>query len=121
MRAVDAQKIILLRENAGLTQGQLAEHLGMSQSGFSMIESGDTKSPRQATRDKLAAFFDVTPDHIEIDYDLSEENAELQIQVEELTGQVDALKSKLKEQKDFTKPKYSDADVTRLIMQWIDR
>jgi len=67
MRAVDAQKIINLRENAGLTQGQLAEHIGMSPSGVSMIENGETKSPRQATRDRLAAFFDVTPDHIEID------------------------------------------------------
>lgn len=121
MRPIDAQKIILLRENAGLTMGQFAEHIGMSQSGVSMIESGETKSPRQATREKIAAFFDVTMDHIEIDYDLSEENAELQTQVEELTEQVDALKAKLKEQKDFTKPKYSDADVTRLIMQWIDR
>ena len=121
MRAVDAQKLINLRENAGLTQVQLAEHIGMSPSGIAMIETGDTKSPRQATRDKLAAFFDVTPDHFEIDYDLSEENADLQLQVDELTEQVDALKAKLKEQKDFTKAKYSDADVTRLIMQWIDR
>ena len=121
MRPVDAQKIVNLRENAGLTQVQLAEHIGMSSSGIAMIETGDTKSPRQATRDKLAAFFDATHDHLEIDVDLSEENSDLQLQVEELTEQVDALKSKLKQQKDFTKPKYSDADVTRLIMQWIDR
>tara|TARA_R100000951_G_scaffold103645_1_gene96399 strand:- start:3319 stop:3684 length:366 start_codon:yes stop_codon:yes gene_type:complete len=121
MRAIDAQKVINLRENAGLTQGQLAEHVGMSPSAVSMIESAETKTPRQATREKLAAFFDVTMDHLEIDYDLSEENADLQLQVDELTEQVDALKGKLKEQKDFTKAKYSDADVTRLIMQWIDR
>ena len=121
MRAIDPQKIINLRENAGLTQGQLAEHIGMSASGVSMIETGETKSPRQETRDKLAAFFDVTHDHLEIDYDLSEENAELHIQIDDLTQQVDALKQKLKVQKDILKPKYSDADVTRLIMQWIDR
>jgi len=39
MRAVDAQKIINLRENAGLTQVQLAEHIGMSPSGIAMIET----------------------------------------------------------------------------------
>lgn len=53
-------KIIIkdLRKNKNLTQKQLAEKAGLSQSTISDIEDG-TKSPRLKTLDKIATALDI--------------------------------------------------------------
>ncbi len=50
-----------LREDAGLTQEQLADIVGVSQSMIARIEAGD-REPRRHTRIKLASIFKVKVD-----------------------------------------------------------
>jgi DNA-binding XRE family transcriptional regulator len=55
------QRLIDLREEAGLTQEQLAEMIEVSQSMIARIESGD-REPRKQIKIKLASFFKVKVD-----------------------------------------------------------
>lgn len=48
-----------LREQAGMTQGQLAQQVGVSQSMIARIESGH-REPRRRTKILLAGFFSVS-------------------------------------------------------------
>lgn len=53
------QRLIELREKAGLTQKQLAEAVAISQSMIARIENGD-REPRKLIKIQLAKFFNVT-------------------------------------------------------------
>lgn len=53
------QRLIELREKAGLTQEQLAEKINVSQSMIARVESGD-REPRKTIKQKLARFFGTT-------------------------------------------------------------
>lgn len=56
-------RIKALRENAGLSQAQLARKMGISQSTVGMWESGKSM-PKNAALEKLASIFDATTDYI---------------------------------------------------------
>lgn len=64
-------RLISLRKEAGLTQEQLAEKIGVSQSMIGHCEAG-TRDPGKANKIKLATFFNVTVDYLfyEAYYDL---------------------------------------------------
>lgn len=49
LAAVRAYRLREIRENAGLTQAQLAEHIGVGQRQVSKIEQGDLDSVRVGT------------------------------------------------------------------------
>ncbi len=51
-----------LREDADMTQTQVAQYLGMSQTGYSKYETGENDIPTQVLI-KLARFY-----HVSIDY-----------------------------------------------------
>lgn len=53
------QRLIELREKSELTQDQLAEKVGVSQSMVARIESGD-REPRKKVKIELARLFNVT-------------------------------------------------------------
>jgi len=65
-------RLITLRKEAGLTQEQLADKIGVSQSMIAHCEAG-TKDPGKANKIKLACFFNVTVDYLfyELYYDKS--------------------------------------------------
>ena len=52
-----------LREDADLTQTQVAKFLGMSQTGYSKYETGENDIPTQVLI-KLAAFYKTSTDYI---------------------------------------------------------
>ncbi len=52
-----------LREDRDLTQKQIAEMLGMSQTGYSKYEAGEDDIPTQVLI-KLAEFYDTSVDYI---------------------------------------------------------
>lgn len=52
-----------LREDADLNQTQLANHLGMSQTGYSKYETGENDIPTQVLI-KLAQFYKTSVDYI---------------------------------------------------------
>ncbi|MBQ2959876.1 MAG: helix-turn-helix transcriptional regulator [Oscillospiraceae bacterium] len=57
------QRLRDLREDRDLTQKQLAEMLGMSQTGYSKYETGENDIPT-AILIKLADYYDTTTDYI---------------------------------------------------------
>lgn len=52
-----------LREDADLTQKQIAEYLGMSQTGYSKYETGENDIPTQVLI-KLSRYYNVTTDYL---------------------------------------------------------
>ncbi len=52
-----------LREDNGLNQTQVAEYLGMSQTGYSKYETGENDIPT-AILIKLARFYDTSVDYL---------------------------------------------------------
>ncbi|MCL6446827.1 MAG: helix-turn-helix domain-containing protein [Armatimonadetes bacterium] len=56
---VKNERLVNLRLKAGLTQGQLAEVIGTSQSMIARIESGE-REPRKTIKLRLAKFFNVS-------------------------------------------------------------
>jgi len=58
-----SEKIKMLREEASLTQSQLAEKLDIAVSSISQYESGD-RVPSDDVKIKLASFFDVSLDFL---------------------------------------------------------
>ena len=52
-----------LREDSDLNQTQVAEYLGMSQTGYSKYETGENDIPTQVLI-KLASFYKVTTDYL---------------------------------------------------------
>ena len=52
-----------LREDADLTQTQVAKHIGMSQTGYSKYESGENDIPTQVLI-RLAQFYKTSVDYI---------------------------------------------------------
>lgn len=64
-------RLTALRKEVGLTQEQLAEKIGVSQSMIAHCEAG-TRDPGKANKIKLAQFFNVTVDYLffEIHYDV---------------------------------------------------
>lgn len=63
MSEVRNEKMYRLRLKMGLTQRQVAEAVGISQSSYAMIESG-RRHPRKEVEKKLADFFGVTVDEL---------------------------------------------------------
>lgn len=61
--SIISKKIKLLREEASLTQAQLAEKLGIATSSISQYESGD-RIPSDDVKIKMAKFFDVSLDFL---------------------------------------------------------
>ena len=61
--SVFAQRLIELRNSNQLTQAELAEKLGMSTSGIAYYEA-TSKNPRLTTIQKIASFFEVSPDFL---------------------------------------------------------
>lgn len=61
--SIISKKIKLLREEANLTQSQLAEKLGIATSSISQYESGD-RIPSDNIKMKMAQFFDVSLDFL---------------------------------------------------------
>lgn len=59
VRVMKNQRLSELRERAELTQEQLAQRIGISQSMIARIESGE-REPRRATKLKLARIFETT-------------------------------------------------------------
>lgn len=57
------QRIRKLREDHDLTQTQIAQMLGMSQTGYSKYETGENDIPT-AILIKLAAFYQTTTDYL---------------------------------------------------------
>ena len=57
------QRIRKLREDHDLTQTQVAQMLGMSQTGYSKYETGENDIPT-AILIKLAAFYQTTTDYL---------------------------------------------------------
>ena len=57
------QRIRDLREDADLTQTQLAKQLGMSQTGYSKYETGENDIPT-ATLIRLARFYNTSVDYL---------------------------------------------------------
>ena len=57
------QRIRDLREDADLTQKQIASYLGMSQTGYSKYETGENDIPTQVLI-RLAQFYHVTVDYL---------------------------------------------------------
>ena len=57
------QRIRDLREDADMTQKQIASYLGMSQTGYSKYETGENDVPTQVLI-RLAQFYHVTVDYL---------------------------------------------------------
>lgn len=55
------------RRTKGLTQIELAQHVGLSQPEISLIESGHAQ-PKPDVRAALARTLDVDPLHLQLDY-----------------------------------------------------
>ncbi|AEG13897.1 helix-turn-helix domain protein [Desulfofundulus kuznetsovii DSM 6115] len=63
MSGVRNEKMYQLRLKMGLSQRQVAEAVGISQSSYAMIEGGH-RHPRKEVEKKLADFFGVTVDEL---------------------------------------------------------
>ena len=63
-------RLVSLRKEVGLTQEQLADKIGVTQSMIAHCEAG-TRDPGKANKIKLASFFNVTVDYLfyELYYD----------------------------------------------------
>ncbi len=57
------ERIRALREDSDLTQTQVAEYLGMSQTGYSKYETGENSIPVDVVV-KLADFYKTTTDYL---------------------------------------------------------
>ena len=57
------ERIRALREDSDLTQTQVAEYLGMSQTGYSKYETGENSIPVDVVA-KLADFYKTTTDYL---------------------------------------------------------
>lgn len=57
------ERIRALREDSDLTQAQIAEYLGMSQTGYSKYETGENSIPVDVVV-KLADFYKTTTDYL---------------------------------------------------------
>ena len=57
------ERIRALREDSDLTQTQVAEYLGMSQTGYSQYETGENSIPVDVVV-KLADFYKTTTDYL---------------------------------------------------------
>ena len=57
------ERIRALREDSDLTQTQVAEYLGMSQTGYSKYETGENSIPVDVIV-KLADFYKTTTDYL---------------------------------------------------------
>lgn len=57
------ERIRALREDSDLTQAQVAEYLGMSQTGYSKYETGENSIPVDFVV-KLADFYKTTTDYL---------------------------------------------------------
>ena len=57
------ERIRDLREDSDLTQAQVAEYLGMSQTGYSKYETGENSIPVDVVV-KLADFYKTTTDYL---------------------------------------------------------
>ena len=57
------ERIRALREDSDLTQAQVAENLGMSQTGYSKYETGENSIPVDDVV-KLADFYKTTTDYL---------------------------------------------------------
>lgn len=57
------ERIRALREDSDLTQKQVAEYLGMSQTGYSKYETGENSIPVDVVV-KLADFYKTTTDYL---------------------------------------------------------
>ena len=57
------ERIRVLREDSDLTQKQVAEYLGMSQTGYSKYETGENSIPVDVVV-KLADFYKTTTDYL---------------------------------------------------------
>lgn len=57
------ERIRALREDSDLTQTQVAEYLGMSQTGYSKYETGENSIPVDIVV-KLADFYKTTTDYL---------------------------------------------------------
>lgn len=56
-----------LRVQKGLTQSEIASIIGISQSSYAMIESGQRLNPRREVQKNLSKFFERTVDEIFFD------------------------------------------------------
>lgn len=67
---MENERLIQLRKEKGITQAQLAEAIGLTQSMIAYIEAG-TKEPSKEFKIKLATYFNVTVEYIfyELHYD----------------------------------------------------
>lgn len=59
-----ASPIRAWREHLGLTQEDVSKRLGISQPAYAQQEAA--AKPRKATREKIAAAFDIEPDQLEL-------------------------------------------------------
>ncbi|WP_341473991.1 helix-turn-helix transcriptional regulator [Desulfofundulus thermobenzoicus] len=69
------EKMYQLRLQMGLSQRQVAEAVGISQSSYAMIEGGH-RHPRKEVEKKLADFFGVTVDELFFGRDYHESQLE---------------------------------------------
>lgn len=56
---MDGQRLVQLRQEAGLTQEELAARTGLHQTAISQIERGEVVSPKVSTMRALARGFDM--------------------------------------------------------------
>ncbi len=64
MQPVPNRRMKRLRENLALTQGEVAEKLGMPLSSYAMIEAGYRLNPRRDVQKRIANFYDCTIDEL---------------------------------------------------------
>jgi transcriptional regulator with XRE-family HTH domain len=61
---IDGTKIASLRRERNMTQGQLADKVGVTRQAISMIELGTTRQPLGVTLYSLAAILEVPVDEL---------------------------------------------------------
>lgn len=62
MSGVIPERVIFLREKAGLSQSELARETGGGQSSINRLEAGDTRHPRNLNR--IARYLGTTPEYL---------------------------------------------------------
>lgn len=67
------EKMYALRQKMNLSQREVADAVGISQSSYAMIEGG-YRHPRKEVEKKLANFFNVTVDELFFGEEFGEEN-----------------------------------------------
>jgi len=67
------EKMCALRQKMNLSQREVADAVGISQSSYAMIEGG-YRHPRKEVEKKLANFFNVTVDELFFGEEFGEEN-----------------------------------------------